>query len=69
MTNERKILTLREVSERTRIPVNTHRWMRYRGEGPPTWKLGGRVVAYEDEVIAWLQQQYEQSTSDRKQPW
>lgn len=59
----RKILTLQEVSERARVPVNTLRWLRSRGEGPRTWKAAGRVVAYEDDVQAWLDEQYEATST------
>lgn len=55
----RKILTLAEVSEKTRIPLATLRYYRATGVGPKLWKLGGRVVAYEDDVDAWIQEQYE----------
>lgn len=61
----RKILTLEEVGERTRMPLNTLRYLRaHGGNMPRTWKLGRRVVAYEDDVQAWLDEQYE-TTSTR----
>ncbi|MFK5645102.1 helix-turn-helix transcriptional regulator [Ornithinimicrobium sp. LYQ121] len=66
--NHRTILTLQEVSERTRVPLNTLRWMRHKGTGPPTWKLGRRVVAYEDDVEGWLDQQHEQTCRDGPLP-
>lgn len=52
----RRILRYPEVSARTGIPVATLRWYRQQGVGPRTWLLGGRVVAYEDEVDEWLEQ-------------
>lgn len=55
----RKIVTLAEVAEKTRIPLATLRYYRATGVGPKLWKLGGRVVAYEDDVDAWIQEQYE----------
>lgn len=61
MPGARNILTLREVSDLTRIPLGTLRWMRSRGEGPPTWKLGRRVVAYEAEVLQWMDGEYERT--------
>lgn len=61
----RTILTLEEVGERLRMPLNTIRYMRAQGRGPRTWKLGRRVVAYEDDVEAWIAEQYE-STSSHK---
>jgi predicted DNA-binding transcriptional regulator AlpA len=50
----RRILRLQEISDRTGIPLATLRWYRHRGIGPKTWKLGRRVVAYEDDVDAWV---------------
>lgn len=63
----RKILTLPEVAARTRLPLSTIRWMRQRGAGPPTWKLGRRVVAYEDELEAWLAQQHKATSTAYQQ--
>lgn len=53
----RRILRLQEISDRTGVPVATLRWYRHRGLGPQTWLLGRRVVAYEDDVEAWLEDQ------------
>ena len=63
----RTILRLQEIAERTGIPIATLRWYRHKdgerngapwtGLGPPTWRLARRVVAYEDEVDSWLEQQ------------
>lgn len=56
----RKILRLSEVAKMTGIPLNTLRYWRATGRGPKTWKLGGStVVAYEDDVEAWIQEAYE----------
>lgn len=55
----RKILTLEEVGQRTHLPIATIRYYRQTGQGPRLWKLGRRVVAYEDDVEAWLQETYE----------
>jgi predicted DNA-binding transcriptional regulator AlpA len=53
----RKILRLEEISEESGIPIATLRWYRHRGIGPKTWRLGRRVVAYEDDVEAWIAEQ------------
>lgn len=59
---KRKILTLAEVAERTRVPLATLRHLRHTGgSAPKTWKLSGRVVAYEDDVEAWLEEQYQKA--------
>lgn len=61
----RKIVTLAEVAEKTRIPLATLRYYRATGVGPKLWKLGGRVVAYEDDVDAWIQEQYEATSTTK----
>lgn len=57
----RKILTLEEVSDRTRIPLNTLRYLRANRRGPRLWKLtgSGRLVAFEDDVEAYLEECYQ----------
>lgn len=55
----RKIATLHQIHERTGIPLNTLRYYRATGVGPKTFKLGGRVVAFEDDVEAWIQAAYD----------
>ncbi len=49
-----KLLTLAEVSELTRVPVATLRSLRRRGEGPRLFKMGGRLVADEKDVLSWI---------------
>lgn len=53
----RKVLHLPEVAALINVPLGTLRRWRHSGDGPPTWKLGARVVAYEDEVLDWLDAQ------------
>lgn len=59
------ILTLREVSERTRVPLATLQWWRAREphRGPKLFKLGARIVAKESDVDAWIEAQYVADTS------
>lgn len=61
----KRVLTLEEVSDRTRIPMTTLRFYRFEGRGPRLWKLGGRLVAYDSDVEAWIEEQY---TSTSTQP-
>lgn len=58
----RTILRLQEISDRTGIPLATLRWYRHRGMGPHTWTLARRVVAFEDDVEAWIKAQAENSS-------
>ena len=49
-----KIMTLKEVAERTRTPEATLRYWRHLGtQGPKSWTLGSRVVYAE----AWIKAQ------------
>ncbi|WNM25648.1 helix-turn-helix transcriptional regulator [Demequina capsici] len=51
-----RFMTIDEVSDLTRIPVNTLRWWRHinDGRGPKSFRLGGRVLYTVDEVEAWI---------------
>jgi DNA-binding transcriptional MerR regulator len=59
MDNGIAIMTLQEVADVTRVPLNTLRYWRSqgKGQGPRTFRLGGRVMAYSSDVIAWLDEQ------------
>ncbi len=56
MTN---ILTLDEVADLTRTSPNTLRFWRHQGTGPHSFKLGRRVMYREEDVLAWMQAQYD----------
>lgn len=51
------ILTLSEVSEILKVPVNTLRWWRQLGAGPHYTKFGRRLVTTLGEVKRWLAEQ------------
>jgi predicted DNA-binding transcriptional regulator AlpA len=53
----RQILDLKEISERTKMPPDSLRWKRHRGELPWIFRLGRRLVAFEDECDAWIEEQ------------
>lgn len=57
MTQE--LLHITEVAEMLRRPLDTLRRWRRDGEGPPMFLLGGRVMAYRDEVERWIKEQSE----------
>ena len=56
-----KILTMREVGVMTRKSVDTLRYYRRLGAGPKSFRLGRTVVYDEADVIAWINEQREQS--------
>lgn len=61
MTAEDQLLTVKDVAALTHIGVSTlHTW-RHRGVGPPSFKLVGRVVYRESELLAWITDQAEQT--------
>jgi predicted DNA-binding transcriptional regulator AlpA len=53
-----KLLTIKEVAERYPIPEATWRYWRHGGEGPPSARIGRRVVYIEDEVDAWVKARF-----------
>ncbi len=53
-------LKIPEVSAMTGIPEATLRWYRHAGVGGPrSFKLGRRVMYREEDVLAWMEAQYE----------
>lgn len=55
-----KLLRVPEVSELTGVPEATLRFWRHAGVyGPPSAKLGRRVVYREADVEAWIDAQFE----------
>ncbi len=53
-----RLLTLRETAEMLAVSEATLYGWRYRGDGPPGFRLnGGRVRYREADVLAWVEQQ------------
>lgn len=50
-----RLLTLPEIAEITRIPIDTLRWYRHKSIGPKMFRLGRRIVAKESDVLAWIE--------------
>lgn len=53
------LLTIDEVAERLRVPVQTIRWLRQEGRFAPAYKVGRRLLWAPAEVDAWLAAQHE----------
>lgn len=49
------LMTTAEVGEFTRLSVETLRYFRQLGEGPPYAKLGRRVMYRRADVEAWIE--------------
>jgi hypothetical protein len=52
-----ELLTLSEVAERLRVPMNTIRWWRQKGTGPGFFKVGRRLVTTVGDLQAWIEKQ------------
>ena len=56
-TQQDRLLILSEVSELTRIPETSLRWLRHVGRAPWLWKSGRKIVAWESDVRKFLDEQ------------
>lgn len=54
----RTLLTTAEVAARLRTSPSTIRYWRHVGEGPPSARLGRRVVYDEGALEQWLEQRF-----------
>jgi predicted DNA-binding transcriptional regulator AlpA len=59
------LLLLPEVAEITRRSIDTLRWLRHRGEGPPRFRMGRRVVFRRGAVMEWIAQQEREQLGGR----
>lgn len=57
-------LTLSEVAAILRVPVNTLRWWRQRGEGPRFFKIGRHLVTTIGDLRDWIEEQKQASGPD-----
>jgi predicted DNA-binding transcriptional regulator AlpA len=53
-----RLLIIDEVAELTRLPVATLRFKRHEGSGPRSFRMGRRVFYWLSDVLAWIEQQY-----------
>jgi hypothetical protein len=47
-------LTLSEVADIIRVPINTLRWWRQQGAGPRFFKIGRRLVTTVGDLTTWV---------------
>jgi len=59
------LLLLPEVADITCRSIDTLRWLRHRGEGPPGFRMGRRVVFRRGADMEWIAQQERQQLGDR----
>jgi predicted DNA-binding transcriptional regulator AlpA len=50
------LLLLEEVAAITRLSTSTLRWLRHKGEGPPGFKMGRRVMFRRTAVLEWIRE-------------
>jgi predicted DNA-binding transcriptional regulator AlpA len=55
--DQRRVIDLDEIERKTLIPKASLRYKRHLGELPFLFRLGRRLVAFEDELDAWIDQQ------------
>jgi len=60
--SQRRVIDLVQIEHKTLIPKASLRYKRHLGELPFLFRLGRRLVAFEDEVDAWIDEQ-RQATS------
>ncbi|WP_166392083.1 helix-turn-helix domain-containing protein [Nocardioides ochotonae] len=51
------LLTLIEAAAILRVPVNTLRWWRQRGEGPQFFKIGRHLLITIGDLRTWIESQ------------
>ena len=55
-----RLMTIDEVAEYFRVPVETVRWLRQEGRFAPAVKVGRRLLWEECAIVAWSNAQREQ---------
>lgn len=58
-----RLLRVPDVAEITGISEDTLRHWRHKGVGPPSARLGRRIVYRESEVQAWIDAQFKATAS------
>jgi len=56
--NDDRLLTIDEVADLTRLPVATLRYKRSDKTGPRSFRLSRRVMYWLSDVLAWIDQHY-----------
>jgi hypothetical protein len=57
-------LTLSEVAVILKVPVNTLRWWRQRGDGPASFKIGRHLVTTIGDLRSWIEDQKRGASAD-----
>lgn len=54
-----RLMTINEVAEYLRVPVETIRWLRQDGRFAPAVRVGRRLVWEESAIVTWAESQRE----------
>ena len=54
-----ELLTIEQLADLIHASRSSIYNMRYRGEGPPSYRLGGRVLFKRGDVLAWVEEHLE----------
>ena len=65
--SDNPFLTIDETAELLRVNRRTLDNLRWRDEGPPFRRHGGRIVYHRDEVLAWSVQRRARNSPDRSE--
>lgn len=52
-----RLMTMPEVASALQTPIDTLRYWRQKGSGPPSFRIGRRVMYREAEVTSWVDRQ------------
>jgi predicted DNA-binding transcriptional regulator AlpA len=63
MAENTDLMTTPEAAALVRRPQETLRYWRWRGEGPPSFKIGRRVLYDRAELLAWITAQKHKTAS------
>lgn len=64
MTTPPDLMTIEEVADLLRTPVNTLRYWRHKGVGPRAAKMGSTLRYRRADVVAWVDAQFAEAPGE-----
>ncbi|WIV43046.1 helix-turn-helix transcriptional regulator [Glutamicibacter nicotianae] len=55
------LLNIKDTATLIGVPESTLRYWRLHGKGPRSARIGGRIAYRKEEVIAWVDEQFDQA--------
>jgi predicted DNA-binding transcriptional regulator AlpA len=65
-SGEDRLFLMTEVADITRMSIDTLRYLRLTGDGPPSFRLGRRVVYPQSGLRDWIRERAEQDAASRE---